>query len=83
MTSGPDDESGAVLVLALVFLVVVSVIVGALTTWTTNDLANSHNFATTQTRQLSATNAVNLAVQSIRYNPLLYTAVGPRTWTRP
>ena len=74
--SGSRDESGAVLVLALVFLVVVSVIVGALTTWTTNDLSNSHNFASTQTVNSSATNAVNLAVQTIRYNPLLYTASG-------
>ena len=39
--SGSRDESGAVLILALVFLVTVSVIVGALTEWTTNDLQNN------------------------------------------
>ncbi len=77
--SGSRDESGAVLILALVFLVVVSVIVGALTEWTTNDLANSANFSTTQTVSNSASNAVNLAVQNIRYHPLLYTSINNTT----
>ena len=66
------DESGAVLILALVFLVTVSVIVGALTDWVSNDLKNSASFNATQTLNTEATNAVNLGVQSIRYTPLLY-----------
>ena len=66
------DESGAVLILALVFLVTVSVIVGALTDWVTNDLMNTASFNSTQTLNSSATNAVTLGVQSIRYTPLLY-----------
>ena len=71
--AGPShDESGAVLILALVFLVAVSVIIGGLTDWITNDLRNSTNFAETQSVTSSATNAVNLAIQSIRYAPLLY-----------
>ena len=77
--SGSRDESGAVLVLALVFLVTVSVIVGALTEWTTNDLQNSANFTATQTVNAAASNAVNLAVQNIRYHPLLYTSVNNTT----
>lgn len=77
--SGSRDESGAVLILALVFLVAVSVIVGALTEWTTNDLKNSANFAATETVNASASNAVNLAVQNIRYHPLLYTSVNNTT----
>jgi IPT/TIG domain len=77
--SGGRDESGAVLILALVFLVAVSVIVGALTEWTTNDLKNSANFAATETVNTSASNAVNLAVQNIRYHPLLYTSVNNTT----
>ena len=68
----PRDESGAVLILALVFLVTVSVIVGALTDWVTNDLMNTASFNSTQTLNSSATNAVTLGVQSIRYTPLLY-----------
>ncbi len=76
---GSQDESGAVLILALVFLVVISVIVGALTEWTTNDLANSANFTTTQNVSNSASNAVNLAIENIRYHPLLYTSVNNTT----
>jgi hypothetical protein len=72
--SGSRDDSGAVLVLALVFLVTVSVIVGALTDWVSNDLMNSQSFGATQTLNNEATNAVNLGVQSIRYTPLLYNA---------
>jgi hypothetical protein len=71
--SAGTDESGAVLVLALVFLVVVSVIVGALTTWTTNDLQNSNNFKQSAAVTDSATDAVNLAVANMRYAPMLYT----------
>lgn len=70
--SGGNDEQGAVLILALVFLVTVSVIVGALTDWVTNDLMNTQSFGATQTLNASATNAVTLGVQSIRYDPLLY-----------
>jgi hypothetical protein len=77
--SGDSSDTGAVLVLALVFLVVVSVIVGALTEWTTNDLNNSKNFTTTQTVSNAASNAVNLAVQNIRYQPLLYTSINNAT----
>ena len=73
--SGGQDESGAVLILALVFLVTVSVIVGALTDWVSNDLMNSTSFTATQGLNSAATNAVTLGVQSIRYNPLLYTTV--------
>lgn len=77
--SATRDESGAVLILALVFLVVISVIVGALTEWTTNDLANSANFTTTQNVSNAASNAVNLAIQNIRYHPQLYTSVNNTT----
>lgn len=72
--SGDSSEKGAVLILAMVFLVAVSVIVGGLTEWTSNDLMNSAVFKQTQTVNSDATNAVNLAIQSIRYTPLLYTS---------
>jgi hypothetical protein len=72
-------ESGAVLILALFFLVAVSVIVAGLTDWTTNDLRNSNNFKVTQAVTSNATNAVNLAMQSIRYSPLLYSGATVET----
>jgi len=75
VSGGARDESGAVLILALVFLVVVSVIVGALTDWVKNDLQNTASFNATESFNSSATNAVNLGIQNIRYTPLLYSSV--------
>ncbi len=77
--TGSSGELGAVLILALVFLVAVSVIIGGLTDWTTNDLENNLSFNATQTTNSSATNAVNLAIQNIRYAPLLYSTSTPTT----
>ena len=66
-STGARDESGAVLILALVFLVTVSLIVGGLTDWVTNDLMNTASFNATQSLNTSATSAVTLGVQNIRY----------------
>jgi IPT/TIG domain len=65
------DEVGAVLLLALVFLVAVSGMVLALANSTSDDLLNAVHFNSTRTVDNAASNAVNLAVQSIRYTPLL------------
>jgi hypothetical protein len=67
------DEAGAVLVLALVFLLTVSLIVGALMSWTTNDLNNTSKFASARSLQYAATSATETAIQAIRYTPLLWT----------
>jgi hypothetical protein len=67
------DEAGAVLVLALVFLIVVGAIVGSLTTWTMNDLNNTSHFTSARSLQYAANSATEVAIQSIRYNPLLGT----------
>jgi hypothetical protein len=67
------DEAGAVLILALVFLLVVGMITGGLAGWITNDLNNSTQFASARSLQSSASNATELAIQSIRYDPLLAT----------
>ncbi len=68
-----SDERGAVLVLALVFLVSVSAIVGGLATWTTNDLNNTTHFASARSLQFAASSATETAIQNIRYAPLLST----------
>src|ERR1700722_2354621 len=70
---GNGDEAGAVLVLALVFLVVVGAIVGSLATWTMNDLNNTSHFTSARSLQYAANSATQVAIQSIRYNPLLGT----------
>lgn len=66
-------EEGSVLILALVYLIAVSVTVAALAGWATNDLDNSNNFASARTLQTAAGSAAQLAIQSIRYAPELST----------
>jgi hypothetical protein len=68
---GRRDESGAVIILALVFLVAVSVMVLALAGSTSNDLANSLNFTSARTVDNAASNAIDVAIESMRYTPLL------------
>ena len=67
------DEAGAILILALAFLLTTGAIVGGLAGWITNDLNNSTQFASARSLQYSASNATELAIQSIRYDPLLAT----------
>jgi hypothetical protein len=62
-----DDERGAVLILALIFLVAVSVVVTALLTWTGTSLTAAGGFATERSVETSTTSALNLAIQNSRY----------------
>jgi hypothetical protein len=61
------DESGAVIILALVFLVAVSLIVTGLLTWVGTSLTASVSFASERTTETAATSAVNLAISQTRY----------------
>jgi hypothetical protein len=65
------DEKGSVLVLALLFLVAISLVLTALASWATNDLSNSSKFSSARSLQFAANSATELAIQSIRYTPLL------------
>lgn len=67
------DESGAVLILALVFLVAVSLIVLALLGWVGNDLTNTVNFQNSRSAEYAANSATQVAIQKIRYAPMLGT----------
>lgn len=81
-SSGPmrgRDEAGAVLILALIFLTVISTLVLTLAGWTTNDLSNSITFSANRSLDASATSAMDLAIQNIRYTPLLYTSSADQT----
>jgi hypothetical protein len=62
-----EDESGAVIILALVFLVAVSLITTALLTWVGGSLHATGNFTDERNVEYAATNAVNLAIQNTRY----------------
>ncbi len=63
------DESGAILILALIYLVVISLTVAALATWSTNDVNNSAHFSNASSLQVSASGMMNVAIQYVRYNP--------------
>lgn len=64
------NECGSSLILALVYIVSVSLIVGALADWTMNDLNNTRNFQSASSLEYAATSATQVAIQSIRYTPL-------------
>ena len=65
--SHQHDESGAVLILALVFLVAVSLIVTGLLTFVGTSLTASGSYSGDRNVQSAATDAVNLAIQNTRY----------------
>ena len=57
------DESGAILVLALVFLVAVSLIVVGMLSWVGTSLIATASFTNERSAETAATSAVNLAIQ--------------------
>jgi len=63
------SESGAVLILALVYIIVVSVTVGALAYWVTNGLNSTTQFYTGAQLQYAASAAVQTAEESIQTTP--------------
>lgn len=65
------NETGAVLILALIFLGVVGMVVGSLATWATNDLNNTTQFTSARTLQYAVSSTMNNAIENIRYTPLL------------
>jgi hypothetical protein len=68
-----DGEAGSVLILALVYIVAISLIVGALTSWAMNDLNNTGKFNNAKALASAASNATDVAIQNIRYTPMLGT----------
>lgn len=74
------DESGAIILLALVFLVAVSLIVVALLSWVGTSLKVTSTFASERTTESAATSAVNLAIQNTRFTfaPQLLNASPPQ-----
>lgn len=61
------------LLLALILLVVGTIAIGALAFQVTNDLSNSKQFQHVRSVQFAAKSATNLAIQNIRYTPMLRT----------
>ncbi len=74
-STAPRDSSdrGAVLVLALLFVVAVGLIATALATWATNDLNNSKTFTNVEALHSDATGMMKMSVQYVRHNPVIST----------
>jgi hypothetical protein len=72
VTNEDPDESGAILILALIYIVTISLVVAALATWATNDLNNTTKFASASSIHYAASGATEAAIQAIRYNPIPY-----------
>lgn len=66
-----DHDRGAVLVLALIFVVAVGLVATALATWATNDLNNSKTFTTVEALHSDASGMMKMSVQYVRYNPII------------
>lgn len=69
--SDGHGERGAILILALVYIIVASVVVAALTTWASGDLNNTNNFTAARNMDYSLSSAVEVAINDIRYTPLV------------
>ncbi len=65
------DEKGSILVIALVYVVAVSLIVVALGSWASNDLANTSKFVAATQMEASARSTAEVAINNIRYSPLI------------
>ncbi len=68
MVSRQRDERGAVLILALVFLVAAGAIVTALLGWGGNDIKNVAQFQQNRTLDYAAGSAMQVQMQAVRYN---------------
>jgi hypothetical protein len=83
-TKRSEDESGALLILALIFMTVISVICASLTVWATNDLNNTSKFASALSLQDASNSITQLALQDVRYNfttPTLNASPPAPCWT--
>lgn len=63
------DERGASLILALVFIVVVALVVGAIASLALNDLNNTTHFDSASSLDYAASSVADLAIESVRYAP--------------
>jgi hypothetical protein len=68
--SSDRGERGASLILALIFIVVVAVLVGAVSDMAINDLSNTTHFNSATALDYSASGVADLAIQSVRYAPI-------------
>lgn len=73
-------EEGSVLILALIYLVATGVAMLALMGWIANGLDATSKFSTSRELQLGATSTAELAMQNIRYTPMLSTTTASASY---
>jgi hypothetical protein len=71
-----QNERGAILILAMAYIIVVSVVVGALATWASGDLNSTGKFVNVRNTDYAASAAVEVAINNIRYTPLVGSGTG-------
>jgi hypothetical protein len=83
--TGPRDEAGAVLILAMIFLVAISLIVGGLMGFVGTSLTATTTFASERAQETAATSAVNLAIENSRttFSSAMLNAMGPDGFNPP
>jgi hypothetical protein len=74
------SDEGSVLILALIYLVATGVMMMALMGWISNDLDNVSHFSASREMQQGASSTAELAIQNIRYTPLLSTTTGSTSY---
>src|SRR6516164_9413154 len=70
------NDSGATLVLALIFLTVTSLIVFGLLSWSGNNINNVAAFQHGRTVNYAVNSAMETAVQDVRYSPMACPSTG-------
>lgn len=75
------DDRGATLILALIFLLVVSGVVLALSSAAANDLRNVKAFASARTLRAAESSATEVALYRVRYTPSSCTTTSPVVFT--
>jgi hypothetical protein len=76
---GESREEGAILILAFAYLVAIGLVVALLSTWATADLNNSTQFKAANSLDQAATDMMDVAVQYVRYTPLISSSQIPGT----
>jgi hypothetical protein len=67
-----QGEDGAVLLLALVFILVIAIVLTSLLTFTGNDLTNTSNLRSQRSLEYAADGATDAALQAVRYSESAY-----------
>jgi hypothetical protein len=78
ITSGVEDDSGAVLILALIFIIAIALIMLSLLSLTGNDIINASNLQSERALDYAADGATTASVQAVRYANTQFSGSSPQ-----